>query len=268
MQVAPTDRPDKKNSAAGNSSLPPALHALLVQVFALLVPSLVFLVMKYALDRTLPSPFFVLLQAATAAALAFLRGQDWWWWLIQFCFPIVAVVMLAVALPPYFYLIAFAVMTLVFWSTFRTQVPYYPSKASLLPIILAQLPKDRALRFMDVGSGMGGLLIKLSACRPDCEFHGVEIAPLPWLISRVRAWLARANVRLNLQDYAKLNFGNYDVVFAYLSPAVMPALWEKVRGEMRPGTLLMSYEFIIPDVLPDSCINSGENAPFLYVWRI
>jgi hypothetical protein len=42
--------------------------------------------------------------------------------------------------------------------------------------------------------------------------------------------------------------------FAYLSPAAMLALWHKARAEMRPGTLLLSYEFHIPGTTPDLVI--------------
>ena len=55
--------------------------------------------------------------------------------------------------------------------------------------------------------------------------------------------------------------------FAYLSPAAMSALWRKASCEMRPGTKLLSYEFLIAEKAPDiSIVPTGRGAP-LYVWH-
>jgi hypothetical protein len=59
---------------------------------------------------------------------------------------------------------------------------------------------------------------------------------------------------------------DYDVVFAFLSPAAMPALWRKASAEMRPGTLLLSYEFSIPGTTPHIIDHPVENGPALYGW--
>jgi hypothetical protein len=58
----------------------------------------------------------------------------------------------------------------------------------------------------------------------------------------------------------------HDVVYAYLSPAPMSSLWEKARREMRPGSLLVSFRFMIPGVVPARTIGAGGNC--LYVWRL
>jgi hypothetical protein len=48
------------------------------------------------------------------------------------------------------------------------------------------------------------------------------------------------------------DLGRYDVVFAFLSPAVMAELGEKVRREMRPGSLFISSSFPVPDWEPEA----------------
>jgi len=69
-------------------------------------------------------------------------------------------------------------------------------------------------------------------------------------------------------DYESLDLGNYDVVFAYLSPAAMPALWRKATAEMAAGALLISHEFSIPGIEPDRIVHPAEGEPPLYVWRM
>ena len=48
-------------------------------------------------------------------------------------------------------------------------------------------PSDRPVRAVDIGSGLGGLVLELARRRPDSVFMGIELAPLPWLLSWLRA---------------------------------------------------------------------------------
>jgi cyclopropane fatty-acyl-phospholipid synthase-like methyltransferase len=124
----------------------------------------------------------------------------------------------------------------------------------------------RPLRLIDIGSGLGGLVLYLSRVRPDAACEGIELAPLPWLYSWLRARLAGGAARFRLGDYEKLDFAAYDLVFAYLSPAAMPGLWRKAAAEMRPGAMLISYEFAIHDRAPDRTIHATEGGVPLYIW--
>ncbi len=42
-----------------------------------------------------------------------------------------------------------------------------------------------------------------------------------------------------------------DLVYAFLSPEPMPALFEKARRQMKPGSLFVSNSFAVPDVEAD-----------------
>jgi len=106
----------------------------------------------------------------------------------------------------------------------------------------------------------------IAKVRPDCQMLGIEVAPLPWLISHARGRWRRSTARFVLGDYHKLDFREFDVVFAYLSPAAMPALWQKASAEMRPGSLLISYEFEIPGLPPALQQPIGETGKVLYGW--
>ena len=64
-------------------------------------------------------------------------------------------------------------------------------------------------------------------------------------------------------DYSSLDFSQFDAVIAYLSPAAMPALWDKARAEMRPGTSLYSVEFAIPGQPPSTTIVPPGRGPHI-----
>jgi cyclopropane fatty-acyl-phospholipid synthase-like methyltransferase len=128
------------------------------------------------------------------------------------------------------------------------------------------LPPGRPLRLIDIGSGLGGLVLYLARLRPDADCGGIELAPLPWLVSRLRARLAGSGARFLLGDYENLDFSRYDAVFAYLSPAAMAGLWRKAAAEMRPGSMLISYEFAIDARAPDQTIHATQGGDALYIW--
>ena len=248
----------------------PAIRALLLQILAFPL----MLATVWLLARTgMPLSLFgvTLIQGAWAALLSWRAGLASWWRAIQFLFPPALLLARqgadALALPPAAFLAVFLFLLLLYWSTFRTQVPYYPSGRRVWETVAAQLPAGRPLRIVDIGSGLGGLVLDLARRRPECDVSGIELAPLPWLASSLRARLARSRARFLRGDYENLNFGNFDVVFAYLSPAAMDALWRKAAAEMRPGSVLVSYEFTIAVREPDLRLVTGDSRKILYIWH-
>jgi SAM-dependent methyltransferase len=244
----------------------PAVQALLIQCAALPF-SLLALLALARMHMQINLGTAALMQGLLALVLSFARQLAPWWLAIQLLFPLALVGAIGLQLPPSLFLAGFLVLLLVYWSTFRTQVPYFPSGRRAWDAVAALLPPDRPVYLVDIGSGLGGLVLDLARRRPESTFAGIELAPLPWLVSRVRAQFAGGNARFVRGDYEQLDFGDYDVVFAYLSPAAMEALWRKASAEMRPGTLLLSYEFAIAAKAPDLTIMPTGSGPALYGWH-
>jgi hypothetical protein len=134
---------------------------------------------------------------------------------------------------------------------------------------MSLLPQTGTFRFIDLGSGLGDVPFYLESHFPQGRFHGTEIAPAPWLISRVRAWLGRSQVEFTRRDYATLNLADYDVVFAFLSPAAMPALWRQAQRQMRAGSQFISLSFPVDTRQPDRAIPLADGERHtLYAWRM
>src|SRR5450830_1652931 len=199
----------------------PAVQALIVLCAALVLALLIRQVSEhtFGIDVT-PIPFAVL-HGALAAGIAYARRMASWWMPILFFFPPAVVLVNALQLPPALFLGGFLFLLLLFWSTFRSQVPFYPSGRPVWDAVAGLLPADRPLRVIDIGSGLGGAVLHLAAQRPDSTFTGIELAPLPWLVSRLRAGLSHSRGNFIRGDYTRLAFVDYDVIFAYLSPAAM-----------------------------------------------
>lgn len=243
----------------------PAVQALLIQGLSLALVFAIASATEMLTGIRLTIALAALLQGVIAAAISRWRKLAPWWPPIQFLFPLAVLVFQSLHLPSWLFLAAFLLLLGLFWTTFRTQVPFYPSNLPVWTAIAARLP--RPARFIDIGSGFGGLVLHLAAQRPESSFTGIELAPLPWLASLLRARLSRSNARFVRGDYGRLDLSHYDVVFAFLSPAAMPELWHKASAEMRPGTLLLSYEFSIPGATPCIIDHPAEGGPALYGWQ-
>ena len=244
----------------------PAVQALLLQVAAFpLTLGAVYLLARSGYPVSIEGA--ALVQGAMAALLARWRKLAIWWLAIQLVFPLALMHAHSAAIHPVFFLAAFLLLLGVYWSTFRTQVPYYPSGRRAWNAVAELLPQDRPVCVIDIGSGLGGFVLDLAARRPESIIAGIELAPLPWLVSHLRAWLTGSGARFVRGDYENLDFSHYDAVFAYLSPAAMSALWRKASGEMRPGAILISYEFVITEKAPDLSIVPTGRGPILYVWH-
>ena len=247
----------------------PAVQALLLQGLAGLLLWLLLVAIRYCLPAVpISIGVVVLLQGIFAALLTRWYRLAVWWWVIQLFFPMALFLTLALQLPSVVFLVAFLLFLVLYWHTFRTQVPYYPSDVVTWDAVAQLLPTNRSLRVVDIGSGLGGLVLNLSSRRQDSEIMGVELAPLPWLISWLRARLVHSRGRFVRGDYVNLDLSQFDVVFAYLSPAVMSALWDKAQAEMRPGSLLLSNEFVVEHHAADLVIQSEQMRTPLYAWYI
>jgi hypothetical protein len=254
--------------------LVPATLAVLIQFAALLtVITITWLVVfasaaYFGIGLNISIFTLVLMQALLAASYSYLARMASWWRWIHLCFPLAAWAMFQWHIPNVVYLVGFVISLSLFWTTFRTQVPFFPSRPVVWQQVANIIPQDRPIRLIDIGSGLGDMPMYIAKTRPDSQVEGIEIAPLPWVISFIRAKLRSSSATFILGNYQALDFANYDVIFAYLSPAAMRTLWDKASQEMRSGSLLISLEFEIPGVPEHIRIPGNPGAPEIYVWKI
>ena len=249
--------------------LPVSLQSLLAQCLALLLTA--FLNHALVLQASyVPAAWeLALAQGGIAAVLSRLMRQPVWWQMLHLIFFPLVLLALQAGIPRWVYLSAFIVLALFYWSTFRTRVPLYLSDRRARQALASLLPGQTPFRFIDLGSGLGDVPLFLEQRFPLGRFFGTEIAPAPWFISRVRAWLTRSRVILMRRDYRKLDLGRYDVVFAFLSPAAMPALWRQAQTQMRAGSLFISLSFAVDGREPERVVSLANGARHtLYAWRL
>ena len=249
--------------------LPVSLQSLVIQCAALLGVALLnhLLQIPFQYQPTLWQLAFA--QAAVAAGLSHAWGQPAWWPPLHLGFLPATLLARQAGLPAGVYLVAFVLLVLFYWSTFRTRVPLYLSGRKAWQNLASLLPQAQSFRFIDLGSGLGGVPLYLESRFPNSRFFGTEIAPAPWLISRMRAWFKGSRVDFMRNDYTTLDLARFDVVFAFLSPAAMPGLWQQAQTQMCHGTLFISLAFPVTGRQPDHVVEQDAGTRHtLYAWRM
>lgn len=251
----------------GGWSVPPALKFLLLQMLA---AALWLMLAMPLLDElgVFPRPWqHALGTGLIAAMLGLAWGLPAWWLPINLLFISGLLATQGLRLAAHWYLAAFVLLLLVYGRVALTRVPLYLSSRAAWQAV-ADLMPPRAV-VADLGSGMGGLLAFLSRQHPEGVYVGVETAPLPFLISRLRARLGGGRYSIRWNSFWKLDLQPYDVVYAYLSPVPMADLWRKARSEMRPGTLFVSNTFAIPGVEASGTVQLDDlHHSTLYLYRL
>lgn len=238
----------------------PVLRFILAQALAW---GLIYAALR--LGVPLRGPGLALAQGVVAAALAHLVGSERWWRWPHLAFTPLIWGASLLDIAPHWYLAAFVVLAVFYWTSFRTRVPLFLSNRPTLDALAGALP-TRSIQFLDAGAGTGTALRALARRQPESVFVGIEAAPAPWLIG----WLLNrgsTNLLWRRGDFWQHDWSMYDVVYVFLSPVPMPEVWAKAQRELRPDALLVSNSFPVPDVAPDRIIEPatpGARPLFLY----
>jgi predicted O-methyltransferase YrrM len=78
--------------------------------------------------------------------------------------------------------------------------------------------------------------------------------------------LGLANTYLKYGNFWDEDLSRYDMVYCFLSPEPMPALYRKACAEMRPGSLIISNSFDVPGVPADEILDRRHTR--LFFWRL
>ncbi len=218
--------------------------------------------------EALPWPQTALAFGAVALLIACLTRQPWWWRVMHALFAPLAWLVAGLAIDPGWFLLAAILMLLVYRGAVSGQIPLYLSSVATASAI-AEITQDRpGMRFLDLGAGLGSIVARLAKARPDARVSGVENAPATWLVGYLRTW-RRLNCIWRWGDIWQTKLGDYDVVYAFLSPAAMPALWAKVKSEMRPGSLFISNSFPVQAAQADAVVEVNDTRQTrLYCYRL
>ncbi len=137
-----------------------------------------------------------------------------------------------------------------------SKIPFVSVRRKVLPeIICAMNLNDRSVLY-DLGCGDGRVLFFAAKLYPDISCVGVEKAPFPYLIAKIRMLLSGdRRVSILYGDMFKVNLSLATHVFLYLFPGLMGSLLSKLERELKPGTKVFSCDFQFSNKQPVSILD-------------
>lgn len=286
--------------------MPRIFLALLLQLLSFMGLAGLVMIAPQWVEPPYSAFWLVLVHSVLVLSLTIMARMNLWWWLIQFSLPWLWYGALLLEVNPWVSLATFVLVILVFANAFSNRVPLYLSnnvtRKALKRLVAEKFDSYRPVRFLDIGSGLGGNVFYMQQLPQVVVSHGVETAPIPYLISWVRQrffelfisrskasksdsipkdFLAQNDLaqaggnysvlspQILARDLWKYPLIEYDLAYAFLSTEPMPKLWQKVTEEMPAGSWFVSNSFPVPEVEPTEIWQLNDRREtVLYLYQI
>lgn len=142
-------------------------------------------------------------------------------------------------------LIVGVLLVLAFGGVLLRGAPYLPTLNTQAKAALELLQLRPGQTLLELGSGDGKVL--MVAAKSGLNAVGIELNPLLVLVSRLRTWRYRKQVRIIWGDFWSVRWPECDGVFTFLLDRYMPKLDAKMSQMKKP---LASFAFQVPGRKP------------------
>ncbi|MBN3727395.1 SAM-dependent methyltransferase [Burkholderia sp. Ac-20379] len=152
----------------------------------------------------------------------------------------------------------------------RTGVPPLSSSARAAEDVIALLRQAGLAPgavVYELGSGWGSLAIALARAFPQAEIRGIELSPLPYWVSRLRA-RTLTNLTLRRANFLDCDLSDAHAVTCYLMIKPMRAIAALLDRSVRPGTPVVSLSFWFRDRQVAASLQRAGllSSSALYIW--
>jgi SAM-dependent methyltransferase len=144
---------------------------------------------------------------------------------------------------------------------------YVATPRAGIAAFLRAVPMGSEQRLVDLGCG-DGRVPKKAWQTYGVTGLGYEINPFAYFKARLRC-AGIKGVQIKCRSFWRADLSQADVVFCYLFPDVMKKLSEKLRSELKPGAVVVSCNFALPD-WHAWCIvhpNNPNHGDPIYIYR-
>ena len=126
--------------------------------------------------------------------------------------------------------------------------PWVPTRKKDYHRIIQALGPLTNETIADLGAGGGGVMRAIGRRYPQVKMVGYEISLPAWCVA---AWLNGVSglgkrCEIRLKNFFNEDLSEFDIIYCFLTPMAMKKLQGKFTRELKPGTKVVSYAFLIP----------------------
>ena len=148
------------------------------------------------------------------------------------------------------------------WTLKRTGVPVYSAAPWTVRMAMTLLDLKAGERFCDLCCGLGRTL-RSARRKADVIAVGYELNPFAilylWALG-ITDW----KIHIRLRDFRKADLSEFDAVYLYLVPHVLPGLAEQLEKQLKPGTRVVSVDLPMPGWKSVNSMEQGQKV-WLYI---
>jgi len=158
---------------------------------------------------------------------------------------------------------------------FHTRVPIVNTPRKYFDQLFYNLKIPKNSTIYELGCGaQANFLFRAQNYKP-CKLVGYELSILHACFARFKAKLKKKSqktpIEIYCQDFWKVSLSDADIVYAFLVPEIVQKVWEKLKKEAKPGTILISLADQIPGEKIWQQIPTRPNdtkTTYYYIYRV
>lgn len=136
-----------------------------------------------------------------------------------------------------------------FWQiVFLGTAPFLSTEKEVIDAIHDKIKVLPGQRVYELGAGKATFLRELQKKYPQGRYLGIEKNIIPYILSRLTIEELNNKIKIVKKDIFQTDLHEADIIYCYLNPGMMARLAAKVEKECRPGTMVISYMFDLPNI--------------------
>jgi hypothetical protein len=151
-------------------------------------------------------------------------------------------------------ILAYYLITEIFFDILlRGFAPLISSRPWVINTLLEELKKEKIKAnpvIYSLSCGKSGFLLGVGGSYPNAELIGVEHDLFPFILEKIQLIIRFSNIKAIYQkNLYQLDIKRADLIYCYLDVEILRELPKKFKFECKPGTIIISNGFPIPNLV-------------------
>jgi SAM-dependent methyltransferase len=148
------------------------------------------------------------------------------------------------------------------YTIFKTKVPWAKTPRDNFTEIFSNISIPKNSLIYDLGCGDGEFLF--FAEKNGYKAIGYELSVYPFLKCLIKKIFRGSAIKIKRKNFLKEDLKDADLIFVFLVDKVMEGLGGKLSRDLKPGTIIISYGFKIPNWKIDKILDTNPSETYFY----